>query len=134
MKNSRGMEMYSNVNRKMRHMMIYGVATASLAAGAYIGIKKIAQTMEDKKLGRYYEDEVEEILKEKERMKFYEDEFIRQEQEEKEELEEAVKEFNSKRLVREKCPHCGSRKRVKNRRKEDSNKKDLDKDNHIEEI
>ena len=42
-------------------------------------------------------------------MKFYEDEFIRQEEEEQEELEKAVDEFNSRRLKREECPHCGKK-------------------------
>ena len=134
MKSLRCIEMYSNANKKTRNMIIYGAATTSLAAGAYIGIKKIAQIIEDKKLARYYEDEIEEILQEEERMKFYEGEFIRQEKDEQEELEEAVKEFNSKRLGREKCPNCGSRKRVKNRRKEDSNKKALDKEDYTEEV
>lgn len=100
-------EKYSNANKKMRNIIICGVATSSLAAGAYIGIKKAIKMKNNK--AEYDEDEIEEIFKEKERMKFYEDEFIRQEEEE-EELKKAVEEFNSKRLTRKNCPHCGKKK------------------------
>ena len=92
-------ENYLDVNKKLRKAVIFGAATAGVAAGTYIGVKKLTQLIEDKRLARYYEDEIEEILKEKERMKFYEDEFIRQEKEEREELEKSVEEFNSRRLI-----------------------------------
>ena len=93
-------ENYIDVNKKLRKAVIFGAITAGATAGAYVGIKKITEMIEDKRLARYYEDEIEEIFKEKERMKFYEDEFIRQEEEEKEELKKSVDEFNSRRLKR----------------------------------
>ena len=91
-------ENYLDANKKLRKAVIFGAATAGVAAGTYIGVKKLTQLIEDKRLARYYEDEIEEIFKEKERMKFYEDEFIRQEKEEREELEKSVEEFNSRRF------------------------------------
>lgn len=103
-------ENYLDVNKKVRRGVIFGAATAGVAAGAYIGIKKLTQLIEDKRLEKYYEDEIEEIFKEKERIKFYENEFIREEEEEKEELEKAVEEFNSRRLKREECPICKDKK------------------------
>ena len=103
-------ENYIDVNKKLRKAVIFGAITAGATAGAYVGIKKITEMIEDKRLARYYEDEIEEIFKEKERMKFYEDEFIRQEEEEKEDLKKSVDEFNSRRLKREECPHCGKEK------------------------
>lgn len=103
-------ENYIHVNRKIRRAIIFGAATAGVAAGAYIGTRKISQLIEDKRLARYYEDEIEEIFQEKEKMKFYEDEFIRQEKEEQEELEKVVDEFNSRRLKRDECPHCSADK------------------------
>ena len=57
-----------------------------------------------------FKDEIEEILQEKEKMQFYEDEFKRQEKEEEEALAKAVDEFNSRRLKRDECPHCSSEK------------------------
>ena len=52
-------------------------------------------------------------------MQFYEDEFIRQEEEEQENLEKAVNEFNSRRLRRDECPHCSENKQsIKNKRRE----------------
>lgn len=102
---------YMNVNKKFRKAVIFGAAGAGVAAGAYVGGRKILRLMEDRKLARYYEDEIEEILEEKEKLKFYEDEFIRQEKEEKEELEKVVDEFNSRRLQSdEECPHCSENK------------------------
>ena len=106
-------ENYLDVNKKLRKAVIFGAATAGVAAGTYIGVKKLTQLIEDKRLARYYEDEIEEIFKEKERMKFYEDEFIRQEKEEREELEKSVEEFNSRRLRREECPCCRDTKERK---------------------
>lgn len=101
---------YMDVNKKLRKAIMFG----AVAAGAYIGTRKILGIIEDKRLARYYEDEIEEIFKEKEKMQFYEDEFIRQEKEEEEELEKAVDKFNSRRLRREDCPHCSENKpRVK---------------------
>ena len=61
-------------------------------------------------LSELSEDEIEEILQEKEKMQFYEDEFKRQEKEEEEALAKAVDEFNSRRLKRDECPHCSSEK------------------------
>lgn len=106
MKSMEYIENHMNINRKLKKAIMFGAATAGIAAGAYMGTKKIIQLMEDKKLARYYEDEIDEILQNKEQMKFYENEFIRQENEEKEELEKAVKEFNSRRLTKDNCPHC----------------------------
>lgn len=108
MKCPKCIEKYSNANKKMRNIIIYSVAIASLGTVACIGVKKVKNMMDKK-----YEDdeeEIEKIFQEKERMKFYEDEFIRQEEEEQEELEKVVDEFNSKRLTRENCPHCGNKK------------------------
>lgn len=109
MDNFKCIENYIDINKKVRKAVFFGAATAGVAAGAYFGIRKLTQLIEDRKLVRYYEDEIEEIFKEKEKMKFYEDEFIRQEEEEQEELEKAVDEFNSRRLKREECPHCGKK-------------------------
>lgn len=108
MKCPRYIEEYSNTNRKMRRMIFCGVATASLATVAYMGVKKVLKMIDDEVL--YDEDKIEKTDQEKDRMKFYEDEFIRQEKEEQEELEKAVEEFNSKRLTRESCPHCRRKK------------------------
>lgn len=101
---------YMYVNKKLRKAIIFGAASAGVAAGAYVGVRKMMNLIEDRKLARYYEDEIEEIFEEKEKMKFYEDEFIRQENEEKEELEKVVDEFNSRRLKRDECPHCSEDK------------------------
>lgn len=101
---------YMDVNRKMIKAVFFGAVTAGVAAGAYVSMKKIYEVVEDRKLARYYEDEIEKIFEEKERMKFYEDEFIRQEKEEEEALEKAIDEFNSRRLKRKECPHCGKEK------------------------
>ncbi|MFR5403598.1 MAG: hypothetical protein ACLTGX_10925 [Clostridium sp.] len=68
-----------DLNRKMAKAVLFGAITAGVTAGAYVGIRKIAQLVEDKRLARYYEDEIEEILQE-EKMQF-EDEFKRQEKE-----------------------------------------------------
>lgn len=108
MKCPRYIEEYSNTNRKMRRMIFCGVATASLSTVAYMGVKKVLKMIDDEVL--YDEDKIEKTDQEKDRMKFYEDEFIRQEKEEQEELEKAVEEFNSKRLTRESCPHCRRKK------------------------
>ena len=97
-----------DLNRKMAKAVLFGAITAGVTAGAYVGIRKIAQLVEVKRLARYYEDEIEEILQEKEKMQFYEDEFKRQEKEEEEALAKAVDEFNSRRLKRDECPHCSS--------------------------
>lgn len=114
MKCSKYIEEYSNTNRKIRKMIFRGVATASLATAAYMGVKKALKMIDNQALfdedEPYDKDKIEEIYQEKDRMKFYEDEFIRQEKEEQEELEKAVEEFNSKRLIRESCPHCGRKK------------------------
>ena len=112
---------YMDVNRKLKKAVIFGAATAGVAAGAYIGVRKVMQIVEDKRLARYYEDEIEEIFRKKEQMKFYEDEFIRQEQEEQEELEKAVDEFNSRRLRREECPHCAENKEKSRNKKREKN-------------
>ncbi len=114
MKCPKYIEEYSNTNRKIRKMIFRGVATASLATAAYMGVKKALKMIDNQALfdedEPYDKDKIEEIYQEKDRMKFYEDEFIRQEKEEQEELEKAVEEFNSKRLTRESCPHCGRKK------------------------
>lgn len=110
MKSIECIQAYMDVNKRLRKAIIFGAATAGVAAGAYIGARKIVEIIEDKKLARYYEDEIEEIFKQKEKMKFYEDEFIRQEEEEKEDLEKVVDEFNSRRLRRDECPHCSEDK------------------------
>ena len=110
MKSIECIQHYMDVNKKLRKAIIFGSATAGVAAGAYIGARKILGLIEEKKLERYYEDEIEKIFEEKERMQFYEDEFIRQEEEEQEELEKAVEEFNSRRLRRDECPHCSQNK------------------------
>ena len=89
-------ENYLDANKKLRKAVIFGAATAGVAAGTYIGVKKLTQLIEDKRLARYYEDE-----------------FIRQEKEEREELEKSVEEFNSRRLRREECPCCGETKERK---------------------
>lgn len=78
-----------NANKKFRKAMIFGATGAGVAAGAYIGGRKIMKLIEDKKLARYYENE-----------------FMEQENEENEELEKAVDEFNSRRLKRDEYPHC----------------------------
>lgn len=101
---------YMSANKKLRKVIVLGAAGAGVAAGAYVGARKIIRLMEDKRLARDYEDEIEEIFEEQEKMKFYENEFIRQENEEKEELEKVVDEFNSRRLKREECPHCSENK------------------------
>lgn len=110
MKSIECIEHYMDVNKKLRKAIIFGAATAGVAAGAYIGARKVLGLIEDKRLARYYDDEIEEIFKEKEKMQFYEDAFIRQEEEEKKELEKAVNEFNSRRLKREDCPYCSEKK------------------------
>ena len=110
MKSIECIEHYMDVNKKLRKAIIFGTATAGVAAGAYIGARKVIGLIEDRRLARYYEDGIEEIFKDKERMKFYEDEFIREEEEEQKNLEKAVDEFNSRRLRREKCPHCSENK------------------------
>lgn len=110
MKSIQCIEQCIDVNKKLSKVIIFGAASAGIAGGAYVGVKKIMGLIEDKKLARYYEDGIEEIFKEKERMKFYEDEFIRQEKEEQENLEKAVDEFNSRRLRRDECPHCSQNK------------------------
>ena len=89
-------ENYLDANKKLRKAVIFGAATAGVGAGTYIGVKKLTQLIEDKRLARYYEDE-----------------FIRQEKEEREELEKSVEEFNSRRLRREECPCCGETKERK---------------------
>ena len=119
MKSIECIEHYMDLNKKLRKAIIFGAATAGVAAGAYIGARKIIGLIEDKKLARYYEDGIEEIFRDKERMQFYEDEFIRQEEEEQENLEKAVNEFNSRRLRRDECPHCSENKQsIKNKRRE----------------
>ncbi|MCC3867016.1 hypothetical protein [Terrisporobacter mayombei] len=119
MKSIECIEHYKHVNRKLGKALIFGAVTAGVGAAAYIGSRKLLGIIEDKRLARYYEDEIEEIFKEKEKMQFYEDEFIRQEEEEQEELEKVVDEFNSKRLKREECPRCSENKgRIKNKRRE----------------
>lgn len=119
MKSVEYLEQYINLNKKITKAVLFGAATAGVAAGAYIGARKIIDIIEDKRLARYYEDEIENIFQEKERMKFYEDEFIRQEEAEKEELQQAVNEFNSRRLRRDECPNCSDEKRrVKNKRRQ----------------
>ena len=110
MKSIECIQHYMDVNRKLRKAIIFGSATAGVAAGAYIGARKILGLIEEKRLEKYYEDEVEKIFEEKERMQFYEDEFVRQEEEEQEELKKAVDEFNSRRLTRDECPHCSENK------------------------
>lgn len=110
MKSIEYFEHYRNMNKKVKKAVIFGAVTAGVGAAAYIGTRKLLGIIEDKRLARYYEDEIEEIFKEKEKMQFYEDEFIRQEEEEKEALEKVVDEFNSKRLKREECPHCSENK------------------------
>ena len=105
MKSMEYIEHHMDINRKLRKAIIFGATTAGIAAGAYIGTRKIIELIEDKRLARYYEDEIDEIFQDKEKMKFYEDEFIRQEEKEKEDLEKAVKEFNSRRLRRDESPH-----------------------------
>lgn len=121
MKSMDHIEHHMNINKMLRKAIIFGAATAGIAAGAYVGTRKIIELIEDKKLARYYEDEIEEIFQDKEKMKFYEDEFIRQENEEKAELEKAVEEFNSRRLRREDCPNCSN-----NMENEINNKKEKD--------
>lgn len=119
MKSIEYFEHYRNMNKKVKKAVIFGAVTAGVGAAAYIGTRKLLGIIEDKRLARYYEDEIEEIFNEKEKMQFYENEFIRQEEEEKEELEKVVDEFNSKRLKREECPHCSENKgRIKGRRRE----------------
>lgn len=119
MKSIEYFEHYRNINNKVKKAVIFGAVTAGVGAAAYIGTRKLLGIIEDKRLARYYEDEIEEIFKEKDKMQFYEDEFIRQEEEEKEALEKVVDEFNSKRLKREECPHCSENKgRIKGRRRE----------------
>ena len=119
MKSIEYFEHYRDINQKVKKAVIFGAVTAGVGAAAYIGTRKLLGIIEDKRLARYYEDEMEEIFKEKEKMQFYEDEFIRQEEEEKEALEKVVDEFNSKRLKREECPHCSENKgRIKGRRRE----------------
>ncbi|WP_455538352.1 hypothetical protein [Terrisporobacter sp.] len=88
-------ENYFDTNRRIRRAVIFGAATAGVAAGVYVGVKKITNLIEDKKLARYYEDEIEEIFKEKE---------------EREELETAINEFNSRRLKREDSPSSEEKK------------------------
>ena len=51
-----------DLNRKMAKAVLFGAITAGVTAGAYVGIRKIAQLVEDKRLARYYEDEIEEIF------------------------------------------------------------------------
>ncbi len=89
------------LDKKLRKALILGVA----AAGACVLTKKIIAIAEDNKLARFYEDEIEEIFREKENMKYHEDEFTReeemQEKKEEQELQEAIKQFNEKRLKRE---------------------------------
>lgn len=106
MKSIECIEHYKHLNKNLGKAIIFGAVTAGVGAGAYIGARKLLGMIEDKRLARYYEDEIEEIFKDKENMKFYEDEFIRQEEEEKEELEKVVEKFNSRRLKREECPIC----------------------------
>lgn len=119
MKSIECFEHYRDINKKARKAVIFGAVTAGVGAAAYIGTRKLLGIIEDKRLARYYEDEIEEIFKEKEKMQFYEDEFIRQEEEEKEELEKVVDEFNSKRLRREECPRCSENKgKIKGKRRE----------------
>ena len=51
-----------DLNRKMAKAVLFGAITAGVTAGAYVGIRKIAQLVEDKRLAIYYEDEIEEKL------------------------------------------------------------------------
>lgn len=119
MKSIECIQHYKHLNKNIGKAIIFGAVTAGVGAGAYIGSRKLLGIMEDRRLARYYEDEIEEIFKEKEKMKFYEDEFIRQEVEEKEELEKAVNEFNSKRLRRDEYPRFSEHKgRIKGKRRE----------------
>ena len=110
MKSIECFEHYRDMNNKAKKALIFGAVTAGVGAAAYIGTRKLLGIIEDKRLARYYENEIEEIFREKEKMQFYEDEFIRQEEEEKEELEKVVDEFNSRRLTREECPSCSENK------------------------
>ena len=127
MKSMEHIEHHMNINKKLRKAMIFGAATAGIAAGTYMGTRKMMKLIEDKRLARYYEDEIEEIFQDKEKKKFYEDEFIRQEKQEKEELEKAVEEFNSKRLRREQCPNCSDNmeNEINNKKEKDTPYKDM---------
>ena len=108
----KSIERYMYINKKLRKTIVFGAATAGLAAGAYIGTKKIMSLIEDRRLSRYYDDEIEEIFTDEEKMKFYENEFIREEQEEQENLERAVNEFNSRRLRSDKCTHSSENRPI----------------------
>ena len=86
------------MNKQIRKIVMLSAVSAGMTLGIYMSIKKIMETIEDKRLARYYEDEIEKIFEEKEKQKEHED------------LEKAVDEFNSKRLKREECPHCSKHK------------------------
>ena len=43
-------ENYLDANKKLRKAVIFGAATAGVAAGTYIGVKKLTQLIEDKRL------------------------------------------------------------------------------------
>ena len=49
---------YMDINRKMIKAVFFGAVTAGVAAGAYVSMKKIYEVVEDRKLARYYEDEI----------------------------------------------------------------------------
>lgn len=115
--------------KKMKRAALFSVVTVGVGSGLYLVLKKSAQMNEDIELFKEYE-EANPNEDYTGRMAFYEAEFKRQDEEEHAKLEKAVEEFNSKRLSRETCPQCGSKRKIKSRR----NRRDYRTSSNIEDI
>ena len=92
--------------KRMKNLTLFTIASIGVGTGIYLACQRSKKISEDKEYyRRYTEYNPDEDYKA--RMDFYEAEFKRQDEEEEAELKKAVEEFNSKRLKREECPHCG---------------------------